>query len=386
MNASSRPKKKHDTATRAQAAPAQHASEWARPISEDHPCGPNLEYDNEYAVLLAKLRPQAEVQYGSFVGQPDPLDWSDIERDCRRLLLRSKDILLLVCLCRCRARLGGALGLAQALEGMLETLQTYPDAVHPQLEIEGQWDPVVRANAMANLADPEGLMADVRDIVVVSHTALRLSIKDIERSFSVPRPSDAMAPDLMQQQLADLQARGAPELSALTRAAAALEGLEIWSQQNLQDAAPKLEPLRHLLARIPVQTLSPASDGTSDLGRPPLSEPLHATENKTPSRHEPQGSPKPPAPARHLTPSAAEVLIQPCEFGTGMSAEQGREHAKKLLRTVCAWLQKQEPSSPVTVVLQQAEQMIGMPYSDLSQIIPLEIYLKWESNFRSSKF
>ena len=82
------------------------------PISTDAPCGASLEYDAEYAILLSRMTPRGEAQYGDFVGTPEAPNWAEIERDCRRLLLRTKDINLFAWLCRARARLGQSAGLA----------------------------------------------------------------------------------------------------------------------------------------------------------------------------------------------------------------------------------------------------------------------------------
>jgi hypothetical protein len=69
--------------------------DWLHPISVDTPCGPSLEYDAEYAVLLSRMLPRGDAQYGDFVGTPEAPNWAEIERDCRRLLLRTWDINLL---------------------------------------------------------------------------------------------------------------------------------------------------------------------------------------------------------------------------------------------------------------------------------------------------
>ena len=118
------------------------------PISAHEPCGPSLEYDHEFAVLLARLTPRTDAQYGDFVGTPEATNWPDIERDCRRLLLRSRDINLLVWLCRARTRLGQAQGLASALGALRQVLHTWPEAVHPQIVLDGHAEPAVRGNAL----------------------------------------------------------------------------------------------------------------------------------------------------------------------------------------------------------------------------------------------
>lgn len=84
--------------------------DWLAPISTDAPCGPDLEYEPEYVVMSAKSTAQPDAQYGNFVGSAETVNWGDIDRDCRRLMLRTKDIRIAVLFTRCRTRLAGAMG------------------------------------------------------------------------------------------------------------------------------------------------------------------------------------------------------------------------------------------------------------------------------------
>ncbi|HUD32361.1 MAG TPA: type VI secretion system ImpA family N-terminal domain-containing protein, partial [Variovorax sp.] len=128
---------------------ARGAIDWLQPVAAHEPCGPSLEYDHDYAMLHSRMAPRSDAQYGSFVGTPEAPHWAEIERDCQRLLLRTKDINLLVWWCRARTRLGHAAGLAHVLGLLHDMLQAWPDAVHPQLCLDGEPEPVVRANALA---------------------------------------------------------------------------------------------------------------------------------------------------------------------------------------------------------------------------------------------
>ena len=76
------------------------------PISAECPCGPDLEYDPEYLLLFTRAAPREEAQYGDFVSTPETINWAELERDARRLLMRSKDIRILVVLLRCRIQTG----------------------------------------------------------------------------------------------------------------------------------------------------------------------------------------------------------------------------------------------------------------------------------------
>ncbi|WP_289450338.1 type VI secretion system ImpA family N-terminal domain-containing protein, partial [Klebsiella pneumoniae] len=75
----------------------------------------DLEYDPEYLLLFTRATPRAEAQYGDFISSPETINWAELERDARRLLLRSRDIRVLIVLLRCRIQQAGGQGLAEAL-------------------------------------------------------------------------------------------------------------------------------------------------------------------------------------------------------------------------------------------------------------------------------
>ena len=317
------------------------------PISELEPCGPSLEYDHEFAVLVARMVPRADAQYGSFVGSPEALNWADVERDCQRLLLRTKDINLLVWLCRARTRLGQSAGLAQVLGTLSAVLQTWPEAVHPQLLIEGEREPAVRANAVAALADPQGLLGDVFDIVVSTSTALRLSVRDVERAFAIPRVPEALNAAAVARQLTALQEAEQGNLLApvhcLAQAAGHVRAIDAWAKAQLGDDAPSLQPLLRVLNFF----VAPAQTGVAD------DAPVAAT---TPWAITPEPS---SMTCLNRTTTRADVLLS--------------------IRAARDWFESHEPSSPVAVLLRQAERMVGKRFSQVADSIPLDLLQKWEA-------
>ena len=346
------------------------------PISELEPCGPSLEYDHEFAVLFARMVPRADAQYGSFVGTPEAPNWAEIERDCQRLLLRTKDINLLVWLCRARTRLGQAGGLVQVLGNLSAVLQTWPEAVHPQLLIEGEREPAVRANAVAALADPDGLLGDVSDLVVSTSTALRLTVRDVERAFAIPRIPEALSPSAVAQQLAALRAAAQEPvvgraLSALqpvqclAQAAIHVRAIDAWAQAQLGDDAPSLQPLLRVLNLFaePVPKAAVADDRateTSEAGA--MNNEAGTTASATPSVPSASSSSPlehPSTALTHRTTTRADVLLT--------------------IRAARDWFESHEPSSPVAVLLKQAERMVGKRFSQVADSIPLDLLQKWEA-------
>lgn len=340
------------------------------PVNEASPCGESLEYDAEYAVLQARLVPQSEVQYGTFSSRPEAPDWTEIERGARRLLLRSKDIAVLVWFTRARCRLAGAAGLLEGLLTLQSVLQAYPEQVHPQVVLEGVPDPAVRANALAALCDPEGLLGDVRDVVLSAGTAFRLTVRDVERAFAVPRPPYAADPEGIKRQLADLHLKGDGSFRALLACGNAVLGIDHWSQSALGDVAPDLKPLMNLLGGLTSFAVSP-----SRLEKVSVEEVDSAGWR--------QGV---PAPFLDTWPPAAlpddEAVpgshVLPAPVASHANLMQEREQIRALLLQIRRWVEQHEPSSPVTPLLKQADRMWGRRFSEVAHMIPPDLMQAWD--------
>lgn len=331
-------------------APTIRFADLALPVDIDRPCGEDLEYDPEFVVLQAKSAPREPAQYGDFVAPADPLNWTELERDCRRLLLRTKDIRLLTLFLRCRTRMEQAEGLRDGLALLHTMLVAYPAQLHPQLEVDGEEDPALRANALAALTDPEGLLADVREIGLGGSNAMRLQIRDIERALSVPRPPDALASDAVRQQLEALRQQGVTALAALDEACALAISLQRWCEENLRGQAPELGALTRLLRLV----------GNPELAHP-VTAPVESPATSTTSRQ--------PSPAPIVTRSESQ------EDTTDMPADR---HAALLqIRAAREWFEHHEPSSPVPLLLRQAEHLVGKPFSDVFQAIPADLVERW---------
>lgn len=354
---------------------AELAPEWLAPVAPEHPSGPSLEYDAEFAVLAARLAPKAEVQYGQFKASAAEPDWKEIERDCRRLMLRSKDIHVLVWFARSRTRQAGAQGLLQGLSALQQVCEHFGQTVHPQLSIEGELDPLVRANALASLCDPEGLLEDVRDVVIVAASAHRLSVRDVERAMAVPRSAYAAEPQAVQRQLADLYQRRDAQLLALQACAGCVQFLQDWANVSLGDDAPQLQALIKLLqplcgtAAQPMEANKVLAEAVDDAPQSGVGAVLASGPSESGHRAGPAGIDN--APAWGLP---APMVV------AGASPLQNREQVRQALLQVRAWIEEHEPSSPVAVLLKQAERMWGKRFSEVAHMIPPELLQAWDQS------
>lgn len=330
------------------------------PVVPDKPCGEDLEYDPEFVVLLARAAPRPNAQYGDFISAPEAVNWPELERDCHRLLLRTRDIRILVLLLRCRVRLGHAAGLRDGLGVLAQLLAKWPDAIHPQLLLDGEADPAMRANALAALSDPEGLMQDVRELPIAETGALRLQVRDVERALGLSRPADAMEPESVRRQLLDLRQQRDPAMTALDEAAASAAAIDDWARVNLANDCPDLTPLRKLLGLV-------ASADTSAIASAVVMstvETLHEAPTATPEEAE----------DRETTDEC-----QPTPLGghSPASLPTARSDALASIRIAREWFETHEPSSPVALLLRQAERLTGKRFDEVFQAIPADLVARW---------
>jgi type VI secretion system protein ImpA len=349
----------------ASAAIASH--DWMTPVDASAPCGPDLEYDPEFVVLSAKVATRAEAQYGDFVGSPEPVNWSDVDRECRRLMMRSKDIRLAVLFARCRTRLGNAAGLAEGLGLLAAWLTSFPDAVHPQPGVDTDRDAAleIRMNALQSLTDTDGLLADVREIALTKSTATRLQVRDVERAFAHPRPSDALAPESVTRQLEDLRVQQPAVLSGFDEAIASLAVINVWSQEHLGMYAPDLSPLNRLLRHVGGhggRSVVPHPQAVVD-DRPAPEECASQSQESSPPRDD----------------CEAPAMLAPLTSAKGATPAD-RHAALELIRQARQWFEQHEPSSPIPVLLGRAEQFVGKRYAEVVHAIPAELLTQWSSD------
>jgi len=345
--------------TRAEPIATASLPDWLAPLPQNAPCGPNLEYDPEYALLMASMTPRGDVQYGAFVDAAEPPNWSEVERDCRRLLLRSRDISIAVLFLRCRTRLAQAQGLREGLALLLALLEQYPVQLHPQLTLDGEFDPVVRANALAALCDPQGLLGDLRAIVIAGASAQRLQVKDVARAFAMPSAPDAMPSEMVRRQLDGLREQRDANLMALSQALQLARRLDQLARAGLAEAAPDLAPLLDVLGWFS-DTLRPVS--ATELTPPDLPQEV-ATSPGASARQAGESSQDP-----------AAVMIYP-------AAPPGeRQAALQMIEQARIWFELHEPSSPVAILLRQAGKMVGKRYAEVAHCIPLDLLQLWEKS------
>jgi len=342
--------------------------EWLSPLPETDPCGPNLEYDAEYAVLISRMTPKEDTQYGNFIGTTEAPNWAEVERDCRRLLLRTRDITLAILFLRCRTRLAQADGLREGLTLLLALLEQYPEQLHPQLTVDGEFDPAVRANALAALTDPEGLLADIREVWIIKNNAMRLQVRDVERAHAVPRLTDALPLQAVRQQLDDLRHQQDCHLTALMEAVDLVEKLRKLVVDDLGDAAPDLNRLTILMRFFNARDAKVSTLALNE-SRQTLNESAVKGGDSLPAIS---------VKSTMINSTMNDPVALSAQSDLQASNPQAeRQAALLLIQQSRVWFELHEPSSPVAILLRQAEKMVGKRFPEVANSIPMELLQSW---------
>lgn len=137
-------------------------------------CGENLEYDVDFLELNRLMVGGEESQYGDHIYVSEPIDWGAVETLSIRLLLRSQDLRVGVCLARAWLEREGLAGFVKGLQVLVFLLNERWDTVHPQLSELEQFDPLIRINVLAELAVPGTVISALRRSPLASTAAQEL--------------------------------------------------------------------------------------------------------------------------------------------------------------------------------------------------------------------
>ena len=330
------------------------------PISEDAPCGENLEYENDYLLLMSKVERQDTVQYGDFVSEVTAISWSEVLDEVEQLLTRTKDIRLLMLWMRAQINRQGAQGLNTGLAILIESLKQYPEQIHPQIEQDGERDELYRVSALNSLTDVEGLLKELRQLTIGSNPSNRLALKDIDYALNNTRAADALPITSVVQHMNAWMSDNDATLSALAASHAQVSELETLLNEQLSEQSVDLAPLNKILQWFSAQP--PSILVKNGLYNPNGNDGFEET-----------------------TQNDNDSDVMPSNMGTLSGNNiQGRMMAQQYISQAQQWFETNEPSSPVALLLHQAQKMIGKPFEEIFQTIPPELVQQWRINQTAS--
>jgi len=310
------------------------------PIAADTPCGPNLEYDDEYLRLRQVATGKPEQQYGETVIAAEPPDWLAVERHASALFGRTKDLRVAALLTRSWTELSGIPGYADGLRVVSELIEKYWDDVYPRLTEDGEYDPTQRMNALAEVAGPLGYAGVARQQAIVVGSFGSLTVRDAERLLDGVEKDVAHYPGGPERLRGDLLRAQAESRSELRAALAALD---------------RLEAIR---ARVADKLGTEWTFETSDfekavhrIRRDVLAPPLVS---------EPSG------PVSADDADAGAIAATAAGAATWREAElASRDDVRLGLEKMCRYFEVHEPSHPAPILLRRAQRLLGLDFYEI---------------------
>lgn len=318
------------------AAAESQVAGWLQPLADETgPCGPDLEYDNDFLELNKAVAGKPETQF-----EPaEPPNWRRVIEICESLFERTRDLRVAVAWLRAMLHVQGWPAYVPGLRLVVGLVENLWDGVHPLPDPDDN-DPYARVNALTLLREAEGLIGDLRETRVIQdrsigelpgrtiEVALGLApLRENETDLGTGPCSQMMAAALEKDP--SLRALCA-EASALTAQLAAL----LKDKLGAQDA-PDLKPLADLV------------DGIASL-----------------------------LPAEAAPEEEGEAEGGDAAAGEGGGRRRGlsgsvnsREEAMRAIDLVCEYLERAEPSNPAPLFLRRARQLVSHNFLQLMKVL-----------------
>lgn len=306
-------------------------------ISDAAPAGPNLEDDASFTELQTAARGKPEQQFGETVIPGEDPDWRHVKSLALGVLGRTRDLRVGERLTRALIRTDGAEGLADGLALMRGWLDGIWDALHPQLD-PADPDPIQRTNTLAPLDDYEAAVRAVRDMpIVTAPRGGRFSFKDVlVATNKLPAPAGQTDPPsfaaieaaFQDAALEDVQKTAAD----LDRAIESIVGIEkafatrvgATRGVSLSDLSGVLKGARQVVAEQLAKKSPPTADAAGEAGTGAVGAPQQAS-----------------------------------------GAIRTRDDVVKTLDRLCEYFDRNEPSSPVPILLRRAKRLINKSFLDI---------------------
>lgn len=134
--------------------------ELLKPISAEKPCGDDLSYDPDFTELERLIPGKPEQEMGNINVPAEEPDWKDIYQRSMQLLVRTKDLRIMVYLTLAESRLRGVEGVRDGLVLIHRHLETFWPSLMPPLDADDNNDPTLRVNAIASMSPPADAYSD----------------------------------------------------------------------------------------------------------------------------------------------------------------------------------------------------------------------------------
>jgi len=319
--------------------------DFSQPVSDDAPCGDDLEYDETFALMETAMQAQEEQQMGDEVKEAVGPDWEAVGAHALDLLQRTRDLRVLVNLTMAGLNTDGLVAFHRGLTALNNAMEQFWDDIHPQLDPDDDLDPMMRMNVLQNLDDYGNVRGGIKRSPLVELKGVgRFSLRDIELATGEEQPKkDEDVTDLAIITGAFVDGDREMVVAVADAVQGSLDELErlksIWSEKTNGYEQPGTDHTEETLREIQRALKDHAPEGTVD-----------GTEEEAADAGAEAGAAPAAAPPGTIN-SHADVV--------------------KAIDRICDFYSKNEPSSPIPVLLRRAQRLVSKDfYQILSDVAP----------------
>lgn len=315
----------------------------AAEVSAAEPCGEDLSYDATYSDLERIAQGAPEQVMGDSVIEAVEPDWRVVRQISEELLGRSKDMRVALYLALSAMQSEGLPGLRDGLGLLRRLLETYWDAIHPQLDADDNFDPLERMNIIASLSPPADAYQDPMQFtsrlgrvpLCESRQLGRYSLRDVQLARGEGPPAEgerAAEMSVVEAAFVDSDLEGLQgNARAVAEAKGHLEGIEAFLNEKVgAESVPSLAELAGVLREID-KVLS------EQLARRGVGQAAAAA-----------GEADGAAPAAGLSGEIRSV-----------------EDVLRAMDKICEYYRRAEPSSPVPLLVGRARRLVSKSFVEI---------------------
>ncbi len=303
-------------------------------VSPEAPCGDDLEYDEEFVAMERASLGKEKQQVGDSIVAAEPADWRLVKRKSLDLFKRTKDLRVAIYLTRALVPVDGLVGLHDGLKLVLGLIEHHWEEFHPKLDPDDNNDPMIRVNTLLNLCGNETMLRPIREIELASARGLgRITYRDVLiADGKLPAPESADTPAL-----------GTADVEAIFMSA---------DLENLQEKAEAVLQSMGLVESIESALMNRVGANQA-VGFSAIVDLLKQLSDVLSAQLARRG---------FDAPQVAEGE-RPVQTVTGEI--NSREDVMRALEKSCEFFSRNEPSSPVPILLKRAQKLISMDFLDI---------------------
>lgn len=334
-----------------------NVSELLKPISEDVPSGENQEYAECFLALERASQPGEERQVGDDIIPAEEPNYVTVSELAEEVMKLSHDLRAAVQMAHAELRLGNMDDFAEVTKYVRGCIEDNWDHCHPQLDADDDNDPTMRVNSLLELSSSNTIIRALRLVPLTNSAAFgRVCLRDVMvAQGEMERPSDMeKSLDLatVNAAFSDTAEENLKEKAEAAKIALEnLKAIEDKFNTEIPGLGPSFAEVNKVLEKI-ILRLEGAND-SQDAGASLEDQ----GENTEITNDEVEG----------VSSAQSPTLVASVAVGAIRSIAD----VKKTLDQVITYYEKNEPSSPVPVLIKRAKRLVGADFvSIIKDIAP----------------